>query len=90
MWVSMKYDTVILKITIHTAYTKHRFTKHPKHLLEEHVTSTTGKHPGNPNQRLSGKGISSPALLPAHAIQYRTIIAKVEDTQNTKRTRRVS
>jgi len=44
----MKYDTVILKITIHTAYTKHKFTKHPKHLLEEHVTSTTGKHPGNP------------------------------------------
>ena len=83
MWVK-KYDTVILKITIHTGFTKQGlqntlsiYWRNMWPALQENILETQ-------NHRLSGKGISSPALLPAHAIQYRTIIARVEDTQNTK------
>ena len=81
-WVSIKYDTVILKITIHTTYTKRRVTKHPKHLLEEHVTNTAEniqETQSTPAKR--GCIFACTFICSRHSI--RTIIAKVKYTQNT-------
>jgi len=81
-WIRIKYDTVILKIIIHTAYTKQRVTKHPKHLLEEHVTNTAGNILETQSTPVKeGCIFACTFICSRHSI--RTIIAKVKDTQNT-------